>query len=249
MNSTICPSCNRPIRPGARFCGSCGMVLKPDQQTGRTPQPISPIPPQPGAPQKVSQQPSPTPTPLPSAVKSKTASTTGRTSESKKTSKKMPELRCPLRSNVRFCGKCGAQIGIDTSQPTKERGRLWLVVVLLILLMTATTFIFYLYIFGPLGTIGGIETPTVEITPGEEETGVPAALEEFTLTPTITITETIAIPTETQEVPTLTPTETPIPTDTPTMTPVPTLTTHHYHRLSMKHLPNHLMIAGGLRHY
>lgn len=50
--SNICPSCKKPIEPGARFCGSCGSPI------AAAPRPAAPAPPPP---------PSPTPSPRPAA--------------------------------------------------------------------------------------------------------------------------------------------------------------------------------------
>jgi hypothetical protein len=222
MNATNCPSCRRPIRPGARFCGNCGTVLagqqpaspRPDQQR-MPPQPKPSVPPQPGS----SQHP-PAPAPVPPQVHQNQPQQPAQPAKPKKRSNRCPRCNEPIRSNVRFCGKCGTQIGTDVPNPSPRKGvRVWLIALLLVLLVAAGVSAFYLIYFNPFGIIGGSNTPTVEPTPAETEPVI-----EDTPTPTITLTETVPLPTDTPEPDTPTPTETPVPTDTPTLTPVPTLT-------------------------
>jgi hypothetical protein len=188
---------------------------RPEQQ--QTPQPKPSVPPQPGVQPGFSQQSPPAPvSPQPNQSHSQQQA---KSPQPKKRAKKCPHCGAALRSNVRFCGSCGAQIGIDASQPSGGRGRFWLIALLVVLVVAAGISAFYLIYFNPLGMIGGRETPSVEAAPVEVEPVI-----EDTPTPTITMTETTELPTETPEPDTPTPTETPVPTDTPTMTPAPTLT-------------------------
>jgi uncharacterized Zn finger protein (UPF0148 family) len=88
MASTSCPNCGKPLRPGARFCGSCGHVLS------------APLPAQKPASPPLSpsvEQPAPTAQAAGAAVEGGDW-------------KACPHCGKPLRVGAKFCNNCGKSI-------------------------------------------------------------------------------------------------------------------------------------------
>ncbi len=215
-----CPNCGKPVRPGAKFCGSCGFTISPSLPAppGGTP-PVQKAPPVQNATPRV-EQPSPA-EPLPPGTIA------------------CPHCGKPVRQQARFCTSCGKAIAPATPPPARipppasppppipsggpslqpaqpsprpvqaQRPRLnlrpflrkywiWLVILILILGVGIP-----LGIYALTRGDGGSEAAATF-------TEMPIALVTDTFTPTAMLTET---PTPTLE-----------PTGTPTGTPAPTLT-------------------------
>lgn len=101
MATTPCPNCGKPLRPGSRFCGSCGHVISSGTSAGQAagqPAARPPVAPQPAAvqPQAAAQLSGP---PCPHCGK-------------------------PLRPGAKFCNNCGKSIApsgpvADSTPPPK----------------------------------------------------------------------------------------------------------------------------------
>lgn len=211
MNTIPCPKCQKPIRPGARFCGHCGATLPELQPPASTAQPAAQT--QPAAPQ---QRPAVQPV-TPSAQPPQSASNGN--PQALEASISCPNCGKANRASARHCVSCGKPLPLPLpTPPTPPRSRKpgwWMYALAGVLLLALGTAIFLLWNAIQSGSTGQEPTPTTAAT---LDLAAEATAEPSSQIPTTTFTPT---PTATL---TAQPSLTPVPTLTLTLTPTLTAT-------------------------